>query len=139
MIQVDCPTAVLRIGDRITLAKTEVASIEEERNWVMAVYDGKWYLAALAGLAVLLMVWRWFGGDELVDWMRNTRAFAKLLVPLPFGGVLVVGFIGTSLPGKQIASLVGDNSIFANLVVSVGGCLFFFAMLTEIRILLVIR
>jgi uncharacterized membrane protein YraQ (UPF0718 family) len=101
----------------------------------MSVYRAKWYLAGAMGLAVLLMVWRWFDRSEINEWMRNTWDFAKLLVPLLFGGVFVVGFLGALLPGEQVAALVGDNSLKSNLVASVVGCLFYFATLTEIPIL----
>ena len=52
-----------------------------------------------------------------------------------FGGVFVVGFLGALVPEKQVASLVGDNSIWSNLIASVIGCLFYFATLTEVPIL----
>jgi uncharacterized membrane protein YraQ (UPF0718 family) len=135
VFQVDRPVANLKVGDKITLAKDEIVAVEEARTWVMAVYHAKWYLAAAMGLAVLLMVWRWFGRDELKEWMVNTWEFAKLLLPLLFGGVLIVGFLGALLPGEQVAALVGDNSVRANLIASVVGCLFYFATLTEIPIL----
>jgi uncharacterized membrane protein YraQ (UPF0718 family) len=67
--------------------------------------------------------------------MRNTWDFTKLLVPLLFGGVFCVGFLGALLPEEQVAGLVGDNSLTSNLVASVVGCLFYFATLTEIPIL----
>ncbi len=135
VIQVDRPVANLKVGDKITLAKTEVVRVEEAQNWVMSVYRAKWHLAAAMGLAVLLMVWRWFDRDELREWMHNTWDFAKLLVPLLFGGVFVVGFLGALLPDEQVAALVGDNSLKSNLVASIVGCLFYFATLTEIPIL----
>jgi len=135
VIQVDRPVASLKVGDKITLAKTEIGRVEEARSWVMTIFHVKWHLAGAMGLAVLLMVWRWFGRDELAEWMRNTWDFAKLLVPLLFGGVFVVGFLGALLPGEQVAALVGDNSLKSNLVASVVGCLFYFATLTEIPIL----
>jgi uncharacterized membrane protein YraQ (UPF0718 family) len=87
------------------------------------------------GLVVLLMVWRWFSRDEVREWMHNTWDFAKLLVPLLFGGVFVVGFLGALLPDEQVAALVGDNSLKSNVVASIVGCLFYFATLTEIPIL----
>jgi uncharacterized membrane protein YraQ (UPF0718 family) len=55
-------------------------------------------------------------------------------VPLLFGGVFVVGFISALLPDKQIAMLVGDNSLLATLIGSVVGALFYFATLTEVPI-----
>lgn len=135
LVQVDRPIAGLKVGDKITVAKVDIAKIEESRSWVMAVFHVKWYLAGAMGLAVLLMVCRWFDRDELKDWMRNTWDFAKLLVPLLFGGVFIVGFLGALLPDQQVAALVGDNSLKSNLLASVVGCLFYFATLTEIPIL----
>ena len=135
VVQVDRPVAGLKVGDKITLAKTGIAKVEEAQNWVMSVYHAKWYLAGAMGLAVLLMVWRWFDRDEVKEWMHNTWDFAKLLVPLLFGGVFIVGFLRALLPDGQVAALVGDNSLKSNLVASVVGCLFYFATLTEIPIL----
>ncbi|RMF71116.1 MAG: permease [Planctomycetota bacterium] len=135
LIQIDRPVAGFKVGDKITLAKSDVASLEEPHNWVMTIYHLKWYFAGALGLAVLLMVWRWFDADEVRAWMRNTWDFTKLLVPLLFGGVFVVGFLGALLPDQQVAALVGDNSLRSNLVASVVGCLFYFATLTEIPIL----
>ena len=135
VVQVDRPVAGLKVGDKITLAKADIAGIEEAHNWVMTVYHAKWYLAGATGLVVLLMVWRWFDRGEVREWMRNTWDFTKLLVPLLFGGVFVVGFLGALLPDEQVAALVGDNSLKSNAVASVVGCLFYFATLTEIPIL----
>jgi uncharacterized membrane protein YraQ (UPF0718 family) len=66
--------------------------------------------------------------------MSNTWDFAKMLVPLLYGGVFVVGFISVLLPEKQVAGWVGDNSLRANLVASVIGAFWYFATLTEIPI-----
>jgi len=133
--QVDRPVAGMRVGDKLTLAKTEINGIDEARTWVMTIYHAKWYLAAAMGLAVLLMVRRWFDRSEVAEWMRNTWDFTKLLVPLLFGGVFVVGFLGALLPDDQVAGLVGDNSLASNVVASLVGCLFYFATLTEVPIL----
>jgi len=121
-------------GDKITLTKDEIISMQEQRTWVIAVYHLRWYLAGLMGLAVLLMTWRWFPREEVSRWMKNTWDFAKLLVPLLFGGVFVVGFISVLLPEKQVAQWVGDNSLRANLIASVVGAFWYFATLTEIPI-----
>lgn len=135
VVQVDRPVGEYRTGDKITLAKTDITSMEDAGDWVMTIFHAKWRLAGLMGAAVLLMVWRWFDRDEVSEWMHNTWDFAKLLVPLLFGGVFLVGFLGALLPDEQVASMVGDNSLQSNLVASVVGCLFYFATLTEIPIL----
>jgi hypothetical protein len=80
------------------------------------------------------MLWQWYEGDEIRLWLHNTWDFAKLLVPLLYGGVFVVGFVSVLLPEKQVAQLVGDNSLRSNLVASVIGAFWYFATLTEIPI-----
>jgi uncharacterized membrane protein YraQ (UPF0718 family) len=72
--------------------------------------------------------------DEFTLWMHNTWDFAKLLIPLLFGGVFVVGFISALLPDKQIGQLVGDNGLLSNFVASLVGALWYFATLTEVPI-----
>jgi len=123
-----------KTGDKITLPKTEIGEMQEQHTWVITVYHIRWYLAGLMGLAMLIMVWQWFEPDEIRQWMHNTWQFTKLLVPLLYGGVFVVGFVSVLLPEKQVAQWVGDNSLGANLVASVIGAFWYFATLTEIPI-----
>jgi len=123
-----------KTGDKITLAKTEIAQMQERQTWVLSIYHIRWYLAGLCALAVVIMAWRWFERDEIRLWMHNTWDFAKLLVPLLYGGVFVVGFVSILLPEKQVAGWVGDNSLASNLVASVIGAFWYFATLTEIPI-----
>jgi uncharacterized protein len=134
MIQVQESVGAVRAGERLVLAKAEIAGIDEVRSWVMDVFHIRWYLAGLMGLAVALMSWRWLEPGEFGTWMHNTWDFAKLLIPLLFGGVFVVGFISALLPDQQIAQLVGDNGLRANFVASLVGALFYFATLTEVPI-----
>lgn len=134
MIQVQESAKGVRAGERLTLPKSRIAEIIEAKSWVMQVHHVRWYLAGLMGLLVALMVWRWVDRDEFWTWMRNTWDFSKLLIPLLFGGVFVVGFISALLPDRQIGQLVGDNSLRANLIGSVVGAFFYFATLTEVPI-----
>jgi len=134
MIQVQESVGGVRAGERLTLPKNEIVAIQEARSWVMDVYHLRWYIAGLMGLAVVVMTWRWVNREEFGAWMHNTWDFTKLLVPLLFGGVFVVGFISALLPDKQIGQLVGDTSLRANFVASLVGALFYFATLTEVPI-----
>ncbi len=134
MIQVQESVGSIRAGDRLTLAKSEIRGIEEARSWVMDIFHIRWYLAGAMLVAVAAMVWLWVDGGEFKAWMSNTWGFAKLLIPLLFGGVFVVGFISALLPDKQIGQLVGDNGLRANFVASLIGALFYFATLTEVPI-----
>ncbi len=134
MIQVQESVGSIRAGDRLVLAKAEIGGIEEAKSWVMDVFHIRWYLAGAMLIAVALMVWGWVDRTEFKAWMSNTWGFAKLLIPLLFGGVFVVGFISALLPDKQIGQLVGDNGLRANFVASLIGALFYFATLTEVPI-----
>jgi len=134
MIQAQESANGIRAGDRLTLPKSEIADIIEAKSWVLDVYHLRWSLAGAMLLAVVGMTWKWVDGNEFKQWMHNTWDFTKLLVPLLFGGVFVVGFISALLPDKQIAALVGDNSLRANAIGSIVGALFYFATLTEVPI-----
>jgi len=134
MVQVQEGTEGIRVGERLTLPKSEIAEIVEAKTWVMEVHHIRWYLAGLMALAVAVMTWKWVERDEFKEWMRHTWDFTKLLVPLLFGGVFVVGFLSALLPDRQIAQLLGDNSLRANLIGSVVGAFFYFATLTEVPI-----
>jgi len=123
-----------KTGDKIVLPKTEIAEMQERKTWVLTVFHIRWYLAGLMALAVVIMAWRWFEKDEIREWMHNTWQFTKLLVPLLYGGVFVVGFVSVLLPEKQVAQWVGDNSLRSNLAASVIGTFWYFATLTEIPI-----
>ncbi len=75
------------------------------------------------------------------EWLHQTWGYAKLIVPLLFIGVLVAGFL-LGRPGEEgvipshwISSLVGGNSVQANLFASCIGAFMYFATLTEVPIL----
>jgi len=78
---------------------------------------------------------------ELGDWFSSTWGFAKQILPLLFIGVLIAGsLLGRPgqeglIPSEWIQTLVGGNSIWANLFASVAGAFMYFATLTEVPIL----
>lgn len=80
------------------------------------------------------------GTEELKNWLSSSWDFTKQIVPLLFAGVLVAGFLlgrpGNEgiLPNRWVSSLVGGNSIFANLFASIVGAFMYFATLTEVPI-----
>jgi len=108
--------------------------------WPM-IFAYKWYITA-AFLAVLaFMVKAWFRKDERVAWVESTWGFMKQIFPLLIAGVLVAGFLlgrpghPALVPEHYVQSLLGGNSLWANLFASVAGALMYFATLTEIPIL----
>ncbi len=132
--QLDADYKDSKKGEKITLFKTDIKKIEDVKSWVITIYQIRWYLAGLMGLFVLLMVIFWIPKDEFNLWMNNTWDFTKMLVPLLFGGVFVVGFISELIPEAVVAGYVGDNSLFANFFASIIGAFMYFATLTEIPI-----
>ena len=98
----------------------------------------------MTGLLLLLglIVIRWFDREERSDWVKTTWDFAWQILPLLFAGVLAAGLLmGRSgseaglIPVRYIETLVGGNSLRANLVASIAGAFMYFATLTEIPIL----
>jgi hypothetical protein len=106
-----------------------------------AIFAAKWYITA--GLLIVLggMLKGWFVKEERVAWVQSTWGFMKQIFPLLGAGVLVAGFMlgrpghPALIPEQYIQSLVGGNSLWANLFASVAGALMYFATLTEVPIL----
>ena len=82
-------------------------------------------------------------GDEgeLGEWLAATWGFAKQILPLLLGGVLVAGLLlgrpghEGLIPSAWVAGAVGGNSLGANLFAAVSGAFMYFATLTEVPIL----
>ena len=124
-----------RLGSEVVrLNRGDLVRVEPKPSFVMTVHGIKWYLAGAMGLAVLLMVWRWFSREEVKEWLHATWGFGLMIVPLLFGGVFFTGFVGGLIPEKAVASLVGGNALASNFVASFVGMIWYFATLTEIPI-----
>lgn len=81
------------------------------------------------------------GTDETKEWAKATWTFAKQILPLLLGGVLVAGFLlgrpGNEgiIPNTWVHKAVGGNSVSANFLASIVGAFMYFATLTEVPIL----
>ncbi|HUV50364.1 MAG TPA: permease [Anaerolineae bacterium] len=106
-----------------------------------AIFAAKWYITVALLIAVVWMLKAWFTRDERKSWVESTWGFMKQIFPLLAGGVLVAGFMlgrpghSALIPEHYIQTLLGGNSIWANLFASVAGALMYFATLTEVPIL----
>ncbi len=95
------------------------------------------FIVAITFLSIFLAT----ENEDLQQWLGGTWDFAKLIVPLLFIGVVIAGAL-LGRPGEEawipsvwIESLVGGNSLGANLFASVAGAFMYFATLTEVPIL----
>ncbi len=86
----------------------------------------------LAILAVVL--WRWFTRGEIVQWLKETLHFTRLIIPWLLAGVFIAGILTVVIPPNVVATWVGGNSISANFIASFAGALMYFATLTEVPI-----
>jgi hypothetical protein len=106
-----------------------------------SIFAAKWYITAALLIVLAFILKSWFRGDERSNWVQSTWGFMKQIFPLLAGGVLVAGFLlgrpghDALIPEHYIHSLVGGNSLWANLFASVSGALMYFATLTEVPIL----
>ncbi len=88
---------------------------------------------ALAGLAVVLKFW--FSREEINQWLSETYALFKMIVPLILIGVFIAGAIRILVPETLVTQYLGGNSLQANLIASLFGALMYFATLTEVPII----
>jgi uncharacterized membrane protein YraQ (UPF0718 family) len=105
------------------------------------IYSAKWIITGLLGMALIFMLTIWFKKNELGQWLGASWGFAKQILPLLLGGVLIAGFLlgrpetEGLIPSELVTKAVGGNSIWANLFASVVGTFMYFATLTEVPIL----
>jgi uncharacterized membrane protein YraQ (UPF0718 family) len=95
------------------------------------------FSAAVVGLSIITSRRE----DESGEWFVQTWGFAKQILPLLFGGVVVAGLLlgrpgfEGIIPSQWISGSVGGNSLWSNLFASVAGAFMYFATLTEVPIL----
>ena len=96
-------------------------------------------LAFSAGLIGLTLVAAMQPGDG-EEWLSQTWGFAKLIMPLLLGGVLLAGFLlgrpghEGIIPSEWVGAAVGGNSLAANFLSALVGAFMYFATLTEVPI-----
>jgi len=106
-----------------------------------AIFAAKWYITIALLILLGIMLKSWFTREECKSWVESTWGFMKQIFPLLGGGVLVAGFLlgrpghPALIPEQWVQSLLGGNSLWANLLASVAGALMYFATLTEVPIL----
>jgi hypothetical protein len=77
---------------------------------------------------------------ELGQWFASSWGYAKQILPLLLGGVMVAGFLlgrpdhEGVIPSSWVAASLGGNGLGATLFAAVAGALMYFATLTEVPI-----
>jgi len=134
-------------AQRTSQAFAVVSSANSKAGWKLIIYfallagilisgaQKNW--AALGALIACLSIvlWHWFTKEEVIDWLKATGSFAKMIVPWLIGGVFIAGILKVVIPEYVIAGFLGGNSLQANALASISGALMYFATLTEVPIL----
>ena len=116
--------------------------VDVEKNPVYeAISSARWGITV--GLLVFFagMLWLWFDGGELKEWVGASWGFAVQILPLLLIGVLAAGFLlgrpghEGVIPARWVEAAVGGNSLWANLFAAFAGAFMYFATLTEVPIL----
>jgi len=122
------------------------ADPEGKSLWKQAIFFGilvailvfaaskNWIATGIVVAVLAVILWRWFTKGELVQWIKETFRFVRMIVPWLLVGVFIAGIITVAVPQSIVSSLVGGNSLPANLIASVSGSLMYFATLTEVPI-----
>ena len=92
------------------------------------------FMGILALVAALIAIFK-FSKETSKLWLKETWQFSKMLIPLLFIGVFIVGFIMPLIPQNLIEQVVGKNNLLGNLIASIFGAFMYFSTLTEIPIL----
>ena len=114
----------------------------EAAGFFATIYSYKWILAGISLVAVIYTSMAWFDKKERLEWRDSTWFFTKQIMPLLLIGVMIAGFLmgrpgldAGIIPDGFIKTLVGGNSLGANLFASIAGAFMYFATLTEVPIL----
>lgn len=94
-----------------------------------------WIVMGIFLVLMAIILWRWFTKGEIVQWLKETLHFTRLIIPWLLLGVFVAGILTVVIPPDVVAKWVGGNSILANFIASFAGALMYFATLTEVPII----
>jgi uncharacterized membrane protein YraQ (UPF0718 family) len=94
----------------------------------------KFLLSAIVTFGLILFIWKSIDKELVDDWITETWFFTKSIFPLVIIGVIIAGFIKFFIDPQFVASLVGQNTVLANLIGVLFGVFMYFPTLLEVPI-----
>ncbi|MFC1910899.1 permease [Chloroflexota bacterium] len=94
-----------------------------------------WIVMGVFLAAMLVILWRLFKWSDIVQWLKETLHFTRLIIPWLLLGVFIAGILTVVIPPDVVATWVGGNNILANFIASFAGALMYFATLTEVPVI----
>jgi uncharacterized protein len=103
---------------------------------ILVVTASKIWIATGVFVAILgIILWRWFTKGEIMEWLKETLHFTRLIIPWLLAGVFIAGILTVVIPQSFVVQFVGGNTVFGNFIASLFGALMYFATLTEVPII----
>ena len=94
----------------------------------------KLILTSIVTIGLIIFILKKFKTEDINSWLIETWFFVKSIFPLIIIGVTVAGFIKFFIPNNLIVTLVGQNTVAANLIAVLFGVFMYFPTLMEVPI-----
>ncbi|MDD4924388.1 MAG: permease [Dehalococcoidales bacterium] len=139
---------------RKDISKTEVdvfSNLENDQNaksiWQQVAFIGtligilvfaasqNWIVMGIFFIILGIILWRWFKKGEIVQWLKETLHFTRLIIPWLLLGVFIAGILTYLIPQEWVVDYVGGNTLSGNFIASIFGAVMYFATLTEVPII----
>lgn len=91
-------------------------------------------MTLVVAIPLLFFIRRNIDQDDTQEWLAETWEFFKSIFPLLLAGVVIAGCARFFLPEDIIISLVGSNTVVANLIAVVFGVFMYFPTLMEVPV-----
>lgn len=94
-----------------------------------------WIVMGIFFVILAIILRRWFKKGEIVQWLKETLHFTRLIIPWLLVGVFIAGILTYMIPQEWVVDYVGGNTLFGNFIASIFGAVMYFATLTEVPII----
>ncbi|MHA1347124.1 MAG: permease [Candidatus Heimdallarchaeaceae archaeon] len=91
-------------------------------------------LSVVVAIVITIYVIKKIARTDGKEWMSETWTFVKQIFPYLIIGVFLAGFLAVLIPADFIQSLVGQNTVVANLIGVLFGVVAYFPTLMEVPI-----
>jgi uncharacterized protein len=94
-----------------------------------------WLALGIFLIFMLVILRRWFSRTEIIQWLKETLHFTRLIIPWLLVGVFAAGILKVLIPESIVSAYVGGSGIQASFIASFLGMLMYFATLTEVPVI----
>jgi uncharacterized protein len=94
-----------------------------------------WLALGIFLILMLVILRRWFSRTEIIQWLKETLHFTRLIIPWLLVGVFAAGILKVLIPESIVSAYVGGSGIQASFIASFLGMLMYFATLTEVPVI----